>query len=218
MIPGFVVYKMFLAIKSHFTLDTYNYVRYNGKTTGSVAAFLKRKDKFFFEKLGRNVSSEEELRDHIVGNLTHGTTGLQIDPAKVWIGDLTTANARNRGLNYMAKKQALDYFVKKDLTTVAEYVKMKAQSGSKKKNDLPLVLSLYYDGSIMPETVILLDKMTNGILFDTWSKLPDLANDPIWEKTKKFLFKYSDMTFLGVELDLRKYRAMYKEAMNEDAI
>lgn len=216
MIPGFKVYQAFIAIKNHFTMDSYNYVRYHGKVSAKVESYLKRKDRPFFERLGAKISSEDELRDHIVGNLIHGATGLQIDPAKVWIGSLTTTAARNRALDYMAKKQALDYFVKKDLTTVAEYVRMKEQSGA--KSDLPLLLALYYDGSIMPETIIILDKITGGMLFETWSKSKNLAGDPLWEKTKKFLSKYSDMAFLGTELDLRKYRNMYKETQNNDTI
>jgi hypothetical protein len=216
MIPGFVTYKTFIAIKNHFVMDSYNYVRYHGKVSAKVESYLKRKDRLFFERLGAKFASEEELRDHIIGNMVHGATGLSIDPAKVWIGDLTTSNARNRALDFMAKKQALDYFVKKDLTTIAEYSRIRNQSGA--TSDLPLLLALYYDGSIMPETLIILDKITGGMLFETWSKSSKLAGDPLWEKNKKFLIKYADMAFLGTELDLRKYRIMYKETQNEDAI
>jgi hypothetical protein len=216
MIPGFIVYKTFIAIKNHFTMDSYNYVKYHGKVNAKVESFLKRKDRMFFARLGMKIASEEELRDHIVGNMVYGSTGLQIDPGKVWVGNLTTDIARSRALDYMAKKQSLDYFVKKDLTTVAEYVRMKEQSGA--KSDLPLLLALYYDGSIMSETLIILDKCTGGMLFETWSQSENLADDPLWAKTKKFLTKYSDMAFLGVQLDLRKYRNMYKETQKNDTI
>lgn len=215
MIPGFVTYKTFLAVKNHFILDGYNYAMYNGKISATVKSYLARADRMHFEKLGRMVNSEEELRDWIVGNMSHSNT---TDPKKLWIGSLTTAVAKNRALDYMAKKQALDYFVKKDLTTVAEYVKMYDRSPEKKRSesDLPLILSLYYDNLILPETVIILDRITNGLLFEQWTKKQ--GSDPLWAATKKFLYKYSAITFMNVELDLRKYRLMYKEALERDDI
>lgn len=219
MIPGFVVYKMFCAIKNHFTQDSYDYVKYHGKVNAKVETFLKRKDKFFFEKLGRNISSEEELRDYIIGNLTHGANGLQINPEKIWIGDLTTSISKNRALDFMAKKQALDYFIKKDLTSIQEYIKLKNNNRASSSSH-PLLLSLYFDGTILPETIIVLNKVFGGNLFRQWSE-NQLKNDPIWTKTRKFLEKYERITF-GMEnggvIDVQKYKTMYKQIETTNTI
>ncbi len=40
----FESYKTFLAVKSHFTTDNYDYVKYNGKVTASASSFETRKD------------------------------------------------------------------------------------------------------------------------------------------------------------------------------
>ena len=46
---GFEVYKMYLALKNHFTRDNYDYQKYNGKVSASEKAFEQRRDRFFFK-------------------------------------------------------------------------------------------------------------------------------------------------------------------------
>ena len=45
---GFDVYKIYLAIKLHFTSESYDYFKHNGKTTARLATFTKRRDRYFF--------------------------------------------------------------------------------------------------------------------------------------------------------------------------
>ena len=52
MMP-FDCYKIYLALKNHFTRDSYDYHKYNGRTRATVEAFYKRKDRFWFEKMCR---------------------------------------------------------------------------------------------------------------------------------------------------------------------
>ena len=48
MYGGFDVYKVYLGVKLHFTTDTYDYVKYGGKTNATLDTFTKRKDRYFF--------------------------------------------------------------------------------------------------------------------------------------------------------------------------
>jgi len=50
-VTGFEVYKMYLALKQHFTKDNYDYVKYRGKVTASEKSFEERRDRYFFKKL-----------------------------------------------------------------------------------------------------------------------------------------------------------------------
>jgi hypothetical protein len=50
---GYSAYTLFLAMKQHFTTSSYDYYRFNGKVRASQGSFEKRKDKYFFEKLGK---------------------------------------------------------------------------------------------------------------------------------------------------------------------
>ena len=42
----FAVYKMYIALKLHFTTDNYDVIKRNGKIKASRQAFAKRKDFF----------------------------------------------------------------------------------------------------------------------------------------------------------------------------
>ena len=48
MYGGFEVFKAYLAIKLHFTTDTYNYDEYGGKVNCKLETFTKRNDRYFF--------------------------------------------------------------------------------------------------------------------------------------------------------------------------
>ena len=50
----FEAYKHYLALKLHFSSD-YDYFKYNGKTNATQQSFEKRKDRFRFSKLARNL-------------------------------------------------------------------------------------------------------------------------------------------------------------------
>jgi hypothetical protein len=51
---AYEAYKDYLALRNHFNNEKYDYFLYNGKVSGSVASFEKRKDRFFFEKLAKH--------------------------------------------------------------------------------------------------------------------------------------------------------------------
>ena len=67
---GFEVYKMYLALKNHFTTDTYDYVKYRGKVNASEKAFEERRDRYFFKKLATKYDGSEVL-NYFVANFMH---------------------------------------------------------------------------------------------------------------------------------------------------
>ena len=56
---GFAAFAMWNALKLHFTSDSYDYFKYNGKTNVSKQSFTTRKDKYQFYKLSRKYSLED---------------------------------------------------------------------------------------------------------------------------------------------------------------
>ena len=76
---GFDVYKIYLAIKLHFTSESYDYFKHNGKTTARLNTFTKRRDRYFFHKLSRSYSSGDCVNYFVAGF---------IDSNSVWIGDV----------------------------------------------------------------------------------------------------------------------------------
>ena len=63
----FDTYKIYLAMKSHFTREKYDYFQYGGKTNASLDSFYKRKDRYFFEKTSRKYP-DEEVKQFFVAN------------------------------------------------------------------------------------------------------------------------------------------------------
>ena len=59
MLP-FDCYKTYVAMKSHFTKDSYDYQRYGNRLPRlKVTSFYKRRDRFFFEKMSRDFPDKE---------------------------------------------------------------------------------------------------------------------------------------------------------------
>ena len=54
---GYEVYKMYLALKQHFTNDKYDYRKYRGRVNASEKAFEERRDRYFFKKLATKYDS-----------------------------------------------------------------------------------------------------------------------------------------------------------------
>ena len=54
MYGGFDVFKVYLAVKLHFT-SNYDYFEYDGKVNCKLETFTKRNDRYFFHKLTQNM-------------------------------------------------------------------------------------------------------------------------------------------------------------------
>ena len=66
MYGGFDVFKVYLAVKLHFT-SNYNYFDYDGKVNCKLETFTKRNDRYFFHKLSKKYGKDEIL-DFFVSN------------------------------------------------------------------------------------------------------------------------------------------------------
>ena len=64
----FLTYKYYVAIKRHFTDERYDFFKYKGRIKASEATFLKRKDKYYFEKLAKHDSPPSYILSNICKN------------------------------------------------------------------------------------------------------------------------------------------------------
>ena len=109
MYGGFEVFKCYLAIKLHFTTDTYNYVEYEGKVNCKLETFTKRNDRYFFHKLSKQYD-EKNIVDFFVANFTHNN--------KKWVGNLLQNDGREIYLDYKKRKEAFGYHFRSDLVAI----------------------------------------------------------------------------------------------------
>lgn len=168
----FEAYKDYLALRNHFNSPDYDYFKYNGKVSGSVASFEKRKDRFFFEKLAKH----RDPHGLMVANF--------IDNPKTWIKDIAYSEAASKTYEAWVKRlQSLTYLIVED----AKKLDPDFNSNFKVEDDEhPNILRLYLGGQITLETLVVLCDILGCASY--WEK--KMEGDPIWEETSLKIKKY----------------------------
>ena len=170
---GFETYKMYVALKNHFTSATYDYFRYNGKTRASIKTYEARKDKYFFEKLGRKRNVEEFLLANII---EQGPT--------VWVGDLASEQqAEDNYRAWMKRQQSMTYMFGNEID---QLVLPYDQNIIVVDGQHPPLLKHVVQHTISAETMIILDELSP--FFRHWNrKIEDTIIWPsIYQKCKKY--------------------------------
>ncbi len=199
MMP-FDCYKIYLALKNHFTRDSYDYHMYRGKTRATVQAFYKRKDRFWFEKISRK-KTEKEVEDFFVANFV--SCG---DPQTLWIGDLIK-NGDVQYQEWQKKVQSLSYVFKDEVESYIggrDFDKMFSIDGGRH----PQLLKEHLQGHISLETMLILDRIL-GYKKNFDKKLID----PVWKVTSIKMKKYSP--FLNI--DVFRYKEILKDVVVDTA-
>ena len=112
MIHGFDVYRMYLAMKLHFTNSKFDYFTAGGKTNAKEETYQQRNDFWFFETLARKHTKDE------IQELLLASFALSEDTSKVWIGDIKQSG-KDRWMVWKKSQQSLAYTVEQDLESVA---------------------------------------------------------------------------------------------------
>jgi hypothetical protein len=178
-ITPFEVYCDFLALKQHFTKESYDYLKYHGKVKARIESFHKRKDRYFYEKLSRN-KNKQEVFDYFLSNFIDSS-----EPSKLWIGDLKGEQGEEVYLNWLKRVQALSYTFSQDLRTLTEDSHI-LDCIRVKTNTHPPIIKSYLKKKISIETIVIL----NSIL-DFYKNLDEqLSYDPVWKSMGFKLKKY----------------------------
>jgi len=109
MYGGYDVYKVYLAVKLHFTSKNYDYIKYDGKVNATLDSFTKRHDKYFFHKLSTKYKKDDIL-DFFVSNFCADS--------KKWIGNLIKNDGQDVYLDFKKWKQSFNYNFKSDCVLV----------------------------------------------------------------------------------------------------
>jgi hypothetical protein len=197
MMP-FDVYREYLALKNHFTKDSYDYFKYCGKSRATVQSFYKRKDRFWFEKVARQ-KTDQEVVEFFVSNFITCT-----DPSKLWIGEMIREGDR-RYEDWKKKNQSLSYVFKQE--TQSFFEDKKVDEVFKCSKGHPPVLKNFLNGNISLETLVIYDRIfLFGKNFDKKLK------DPVWESVSMKMKKYSPF----LHIDVQRYKHILKEIILGD--
>lgn len=195
---GYEVFEIYQALKLHFTQESYDFFKYNGKTHVSINAFDNRKDKYHFHKLSRKYTDKQELIDFIVANF------LVSD--RLWVGDLLSEDAEVRHNARRKTLQSLSYVFENDCKILFEGQIpndiLKVPDG-----DYPVLLRKSLRHEIQIETVCLLNKILNFI--PKWNK--QIADTIRWPDYRNKVIKYA--AFLPQ--DTVKYKLLLKKVLND---
>lgn len=194
---GYEVFCTYQAIKLHFTTDTYCYFKYNGRVGTKPEGFEKRKDKYMFHRLARNLRDGE-----VVGFFVSNFLMKQ----KAWTQDFLEPEAKQIYLDWRKKIDSLSYLFDQDM---AKIITKKLDLGAhsiffpSEDDSYPFVWTMMNQNEIQFETVVILHGIT-GIL-DLWDE--KYKTDFIYEKTSKLIRKYEP--FLG--LDVPKFKEIVRK-------
>jgi hypothetical protein len=190
----FECYKTYVAVKNHFTKESFDYHKYCGKTRMTVQSFYKRKDRYWFEKLSRQ-RNDSEIKDFFVSNFVACD-----DPQTLWIGELI----KNGNTNYQSwqkRVQSLTYIFREEIQ--GSFSRSNFDSMFKiEENRHPPIVKLYLSKKISIETFLILDKILGFS-----SQFNKKLSDPIWELISFKLKKYNP--FLNI--DTFKFKKILKE-------
>jgi hypothetical protein len=158
MIEPFEVYKLYLALKLHFTKKEYDITQTKGAVKVKQETFLKRKDLTAIRKLARDYK-RSEIIDFLVSNFVSG---------EKW-GGLFDVEANRIYKDWLSRKAKREYIFEQDVAKI----ELEMQKNSidnpfvEKSSQHPLTFRLYFANIITIETLVLLDKVFNFVDIDT---------------------------------------------------
>jgi len=151
-VDGFKVWKLYMAVKLHFTTNSYNVFNNRGHVKGARDTFYARNDRFIFEKLARKFPTERDIIQYFVANFAYGNQEVVYEPST---GDsnLITWNKR---------KQSISQVFESDLHTILLHLE---KNGMTEKHlyegNPPELFKLYLGGYVTVETMVILNSFAD---------------------------------------------------------
>jgi hypothetical protein len=210
---GFAAYKVYLAVKSHFTHDSYDYFKYGGKTRASAQTFERRQDRYFFEKLAKRYS-ESELLEFFISNF------LMND--QLWIGDAFDSHCDHVYSNWKKTQESITYIFGQDCEFMLNHIEKSGiafnalfsptvvhEVGAVEHTKYPLAFQMCMSGEIHIETLVLLDCIL-GFVQKAHKKL---KGDFTWDTFYKKIRRYKP--FVSVCANPDRFKKLLKEKISK---
>jgi hypothetical protein len=202
MISGYEAFGLYQALKLHFTTDSYDYFKYNGKTSISVTSFENRKDKYHFYKLSRKYTNKEDLINFIVANL--------IEDEKSWVGVLLQEEADIIYRKRQKVIQSLSYTFENDCILIFEDCILNPNEVLKTDGDYPVLLTKALRKELQIETLCILNQILGFI--PMWT---NKINDTIrWPEYRRKCIKYASF----LPQDIVKYKLILKKVIKNGSL
>lgn len=152
---GYKAYKFYLAVKLHFTSDSYDLFEHGGKVRASLVKFNDRNDKYLFEKIYTKLGGDKEFIEYMVANFMYGNDDVMYTPEE------SMTNYKK----WLKRKQSRTEVFRDDLDLMALYAQQNklTQPLLNMRNGLdgqhPEMFKLLIGGQISIETCSIIQRL-----------------------------------------------------------
>ena len=197
---GFEVYKIYLAIKLHFTSknQSYNFHKHNGRTTARLETFTKRRDKYYFHRLSKSYDNKS-IVNYFLSNFVSNTN--------LWVGDIIGKSGDDTYKQWSKKIEALHYYYEQDIDYILERKHKFDDLFIVKDGQHPPILKMFLSKRINFETFIILD----DILSFTKQLNKKINEKVLWPKLYDRMTRYRPF----LKYNVTKYKKSLRDKLKE---
>ena len=197
---GFEVYKIYLAIKLHFTSknQSYDFHKHNGRTTARLETFTKRRDRYFFHKLSKSYN-DSSIVNYFLSNFVSNTN--------LWVGDIIGKTGDDHYKLWSKKIEALHYYYEQDIDYILERKIEFDDIFTSKDGQHPPILKMFLSKRINFETFIILD----DILSFSKQLNKNIKETVLWPKLYDRMVRYKPF----LKYNIAKYKMTLKLKLKE---
>ena len=197
---GFEVYKIYLAIKLHFTSkkQSYDFHKHLGRTTARLETFTKRRDRYFFHKLSKSYNNST-IVDYFLSNFVSNTN--------LWVGDIIGKSGDDTYKQWSKKIEALHYYYEQDIDYILERKHKFDDLFIVKDGQHPPILKMFLSKRINFETFIILD----DILSFSKQLNKSISEKVLWPKLYDRMIRYRPF----LKYNVIKYKKSLRNKLKE---
>lgn len=173
--------QIYLAIKLHFTSDSYDAIKYNFRVRSTTK--VSSKDSFYFERLAKKYgSNRQNYIDFLVANFIKPTP-----PG--WVSELVSSDADSIYKSWLKQRDSFTYRFTEDMDFLSEKCPSFNDLFHARKDNYPLIIEYYLQESVSLETVAVLESILN------FMKNARVTETIVWPTIFRMIHKY--VTFLS---------------------
>ena len=201
---GFEVYKVYLAIKLHFTSknQSYDFHKHGGRTTARLETFTKRRDRYFFHKLSKSYN-DITIVDYFVSNFVTNTN--------LWVGDIIGHSGDEAYKEWSKRLESLHYYYEQDIDYILERMTANKMHFddifTSKDGQHPPILKMVLSKKICVETFVILE----DILSFAKRLDKDISETVLWPKMHDRVIRYRPF----MKFNNTKYKMTLKNKLKE---
>ena len=201
---GFEIYKIYLAIKLHFTSknQSYDFHKHLGRTTARLATFTKRRDRYFFHKLSKSYN-DKSIVDYFLSNFVSNTN--------LWVGDIIGHSGDENYKEWSKRIEALHYYYEQDIDYLLERMTANDMQFddifTSKDGQHPPIVKMILSKKIGVETFVILE----DILSFAKRLDKEISETVLWPKLHNRMVRYRPF----LKFNVTKYKITLRNKLKE---